>query len=66
MIRGRRGGSLGPSIWLFIACLFYLLPVIIMKNYVGDWAWLTGAVFWIIAAVVIGFAARLGKEQRKE
>jgi hypothetical protein len=53
MIPGSNRGSLGPTVWLFVLCLFYLLPVIILDEYIGAWDWLAGVGFW--AVVYCGF-----------
>jgi hypothetical protein len=45
-------------VWLFCAGVFYLLPVVVLDKYIGAWAWPTGIAFWLLAAVIIGLAAR--------
>jgi hypothetical protein len=53
MIRGGSGGTLGPLVWFFVLCVFYLLPVIFLEKYIGGWAWVAGIGFW--ATVYHGF-----------
>lgn len=62
---GESGGSLGPTIWLFVICLFYLLPVIVLSKYIGAWAWLAGTGFWVIVAVIMGISSKCVNERNK-
>lgn len=51
-------GTLGPLVFFYTLCLFYLLPVVILHKYIGGWAWPAGILFWVLAAVIIRLAAR--------
>lgn len=47
MIRGDgNNGTLGPTIWFFCLCVFYLLPVVVLYHWIGWWAWIAGTGFW--------------------
>lgn len=43
--------TLGPLIGFFIRCLFFLLPAILMSRWIGWWALLPCAAFWITIIV---------------
>ena len=66
MILRDTGGSLGPLIWLFICCIFYLLPVIFLGKYIGGWAWPAGIAFWLLVAGVIGYTVRFNNRKKDD
>ena len=66
MIFRDSGGSLGPAIWLFICCLFYLLPVIFLSKYIGGWAWPAGIAFWVLVAVSLNYIAKFSNKKKED